>query len=85
MAVDSKLKRFSATTLLMPGYAPAALPDATIDEYDRAAASWMYAGIEFGEPSAIVGGIATASVSVMTPNATITISRPNATITMEAT
>jgi hypothetical protein len=48
MAVDTKLKRFSATSLIVPGFTPAAVPDGAIGEADRGAVSWMYGGISFG-------------------------------------
>jgi len=43
MAVDSKQKRFAATTMLMPGFTPGVVPeDASIDVTLRQAVSWLY-------------------------------------------
>lgn len=47
MAVDSKLKRFSASMLLSPQI-PAMVPSGTIAAADRGAVSWVYAGITYG-------------------------------------
>jgi len=47
MALDSRENRNSALTLLLPIYAPGIVPS-SIDQAERQAAAFVYAGIEVG-------------------------------------
>ena len=48
MAVDTAQKRASATHLLVWSYPPTVLPDGTIGQTDRQAATLVYSGISVG-------------------------------------
>lgn len=49
MAVDTREKRQSAFSLLVPSLTPGVEPS-SIDAAERQAAAWVYAGILAGEP-----------------------------------
>lgn len=49
MAVDTAQKRISATHLLVWSYTPTVIPDGTIGQTDRQAATLVYSGISAGE------------------------------------
>lgn len=42
---DTRLKRASATSLIVPSMAPGLVTDGTIAAADRQAVTWMYSGI----------------------------------------
>ena len=48
MAIDTAQKRISATHLLVWAYTPTVLPDGTIGQTDRQAATLVYSGITAG-------------------------------------
>jgi hypothetical protein len=51
MAVDTRLKRQSATCMLVPSLSSGVYPDTSgIVAAERAAATWLYSGIVLSEP-----------------------------------
>lgn len=58
MAVDTQEKRQSALSLLVPSYTPGVEPS-TIDQAERQAAAWVYAGIAAAAPG---GGAGTGAI-----------------------
>lgn len=49
MAIDSKLKKYSAISFLLPFMTPASDSDGAFSLADKQAAVWVYSGIEAGE------------------------------------
>ena len=54
MAIDSEVKRRSIAAIANPWNGPSVVPDGTIDNFDRQAIAWSYAGILAGTPPEVV-------------------------------
>jgi hypothetical protein len=48
MAIDTRLKRASAISIIVPFMVPGVEPDGTIEARDRQAQAWVYSGILAG-------------------------------------
>lgn len=80
MAVDTRYKRGSAISLLVPSMTPLAQPDtAGVSQLERQAVGWIYSGIL--ATSNLISGLMTAVVTASVPGATFATSVPGATIT----
>lgn len=53
MAIDSEVKRKSIAAIATPWNGPVVVPDSTIDNPDRQAIGWSYAGIAAQAPGGI--------------------------------
>lgn len=58
MSIDTRLKRQSATCILVPSMLSGVYPDtAEISKAERQAVAWIYSGIEASEGQVIISGI----------------------------